>query len=47
MLPITITLQARLQQRGIPPVVVESLLDFGRQPMIIEEGRSSSSTIKL
>lgn len=31
MLPITHHAQARLQQRGIPPVVVESLLDFGCQ----------------
>ena len=30
MLPITHHAQARLQQRGIPPVVVERLLDFGR-----------------
>ena len=31
MLQISHHAQARLQQRGIPPVVVESLLDFGRQ----------------
>lgn len=31
MLPITTHAKVRLQQRGIPPVVVESLLDFGRQ----------------
>lgn len=31
MLSITHHAQARLQQRGIPPVVVESLLDFGCQ----------------
>jgi hypothetical protein len=29
MLPITNHAQARLQQRGIPVYVVESLLDFG------------------
>ena len=31
MLTITHHAQARLQQRGIPAYVVESLLDFGRQ----------------
>ena len=31
MLPITHHAQTRLQQRGIPSVVVERLLDFGRQ----------------
>jgi hypothetical protein len=31
MLPITNHAQARLQQRGIPVYVVESLLDFGRE----------------
>ena len=31
MLPISHHAQARLQQRGIPPAVVERLLDFGRE----------------
>ncbi len=31
MLPMTHHAQTRLQQRGIPPFVVEQLLDFGRQ----------------
>lgn len=31
MLPITYHAQTRLQQRGIPPFVVEKLLDYGRQ----------------
>lgn len=31
MLMMTLHAQARLQQRGIPPTVVESLLDFGHE----------------
>lgn len=31
MLPITPHAQSRLQQRGIPTIVVENLLDFGQQ----------------
>jgi hypothetical protein len=31
MLSITNHAQTRLQQRGIPPLVIENLLDFGRQ----------------
>ncbi len=31
MLNLTHHAQTRLQQRGIPPVVVERLLDFGRE----------------
>lgn len=31
MLPISHHAQARLQQRGIPPIIVERLLDFGRE----------------
>lgn len=31
MISLTNHAQARLQQRGIPPLVVENLLDFGRQ----------------
>jgi hypothetical protein len=31
MLNLTHHAQTRLQQRGIPPIVVERLLDFGRE----------------
>lgn len=34
MLPISHHAQARLQQRGIPPIIVERLLDFGRETYV-------------
>lgn len=39
MLNLTHHARARLQQRGIPPLVVERLLDFGREEHDHQGGR--------